>query len=37
MLNLLGEGGPIRDLLRCLREVYLSDEIQKTRGGMILV
>ena len=27
MLNLLGEGGPIRDVLRFLREVNLYDEI----------
>ena len=27
VLNLLGEGGPIRDVLRFLREVNLYDEI----------
>ena len=33
MLNLLGEGGPIRDVLCFLREVNLYDEIYKSGWG----
>ena len=36
MLNLLGEGAPIRDVLRFL-QVNIYDEIWKINGGMSLV